>query len=223
MKLEDYCTFELDKQFLQIDGIKYLPWIGHKALKSNNKLLIVGESVYNWEKEEGLKRQIAQSRLEKNDFARVVAYEHGIENPHHKRKFARNIEKTLAPKFETESDRIGFWESIMFHELVQRPMDNIRSRPNKTDYQNGAKVLRSIIQMVKPEKCVFLGTTWSKFVGLRNNLGESYTTSEIGFEKINGAIPRLLKNDRSNIKIYFIKHPSKFFTPELWKDFILNN
>ena len=125
--LKNHCTFELDEQFLDIEGIKYLPWVGKKALEKNKRLLIIGESVYNWEKEKEVRR-IAQIRLEKNDFARVVAYEHGIENPKPKRIFARNIERTLATNFEHNADRVEFWESILFHELVQRPLENKKVR-----------------------------------------------------------------------------------------------
>lgn len=220
--MKNHCEFKLDEQILEIEGIKYLPWIGNKALEKNERLLIIGESVYNLEKEDE-KRKIAQIRLEKNDFARVVAFEHGIENPKPKRIFARNIERTLGTIFENTDGRIEFWESILFYELVQRPLENNKVRPTKTDYNIGAKVLTSIIQMTKPNKCVFLGTTWSKFAGLKENLESIYSIEEKHYGKINGSIPKTIYISELNTKIYFIKHPSSYFSPDLWKVFIEKN
>ncbi len=220
--MKNHCTLELDGQFLQIEGIKYLPWIGKQALAKNDRLLIIRESVYNWEKEEE-KRKVAQIRLEKNDFARVLAYEHGIENPNSKRIFARNIEKTLANDFKSSNERIDFWESLLFHELVQRPLANKKVRPTKSDYNNGAKVLTSIIKIAKPNKCIFLGTTWAKFASLKNSLKLNYTIEEKHFGKMNGANPKTILIKELDTKIYFIKHPSSYFSPELWKEFIEKN
>ena len=220
--MKEHCTFELDNQFLQIDGIKYLPWIGKQVLQKNNKLLVIGESVYNWEHEKE-KREIAQTRLEKNDFARAVAFEHGIENPSPQRVFARNIERTLADDFDNNNDRIDFWEGIVFHEFVQRPLANKRVRPTKSDYYKGAAVLTSIIDIIKPNKCVFLGTTWRKFSSLRNSLKLNYSIEEKHFEKINNSYPKTILIKEIETKVYFIKHPSSYYSPELWKDFIEKN
>jgi len=68
MQLENHCTYELDNLLLSIENLKYLPWIGKQALNTRESKLIIGESVYNWEKE-AEKRKIAQIKLEKNDFA----------------------------------------------------------------------------------------------------------------------------------------------------------
>lgn len=220
--MKNHCDFKLDEQFLKIDGIKYLPWVGKQVIEKKEKLLIIGESVYNWETEVE-KRKDAQIRLDKNDFARVVAYEHGILKPHSERIFARNIERALANDFENENHRINFWESIIFHELVQRPLANKKIRPTKSDYLIGAKVLTSIIKITKPDKCIFLGTSWAKFASLKDCLKLDFTIEDKHFEKRNNAYPKIIIIKELNSKIYFIKHPSSFFSPELWKEFIIKN
>jgi hypothetical protein len=221
MKYEGNITREYDIKFSKIQNIKYLPWVGRNAL-NNNKTLVIGESVYNWEKEEG-KRKIAYEKLDKNDFARVVAYEHGIENPNSKRIFARNIEKTLNNPINNQSERDLFWENLCFHELVQRPLENSKDRPNKSDYNIGADVLTEIIKILKPSKCIFLGTTWQKFNSLKKSINNNFNTSETHYPKINNAAPKVLSIDELNTKIYFIKHPSRAYNVDAWKDFINNN
>lgn len=220
--MKNHINTNLDKDFLQIEGLKYLPWVGKSAIQNKSRLLIIAESVYNWEKEED-RRKNAQVSLDKNDFARVVAYEHGIENSSSKRKLARNIEKIQHNTIASVEDRIDFWESILFHELVQRPLPNKKTRPTKADYQIGAKVLTSVIELTKPEKCIFLGTTWAKFSSLKKSLGQYYTIEEKHYDKINNAWPKTLFIKELNTKIYFIKHPSSYFSTELWKNFIDKN
>ncbi|MBC6410252.1 MAG: hypothetical protein GDA42_07320 [Ekhidna sp.] len=101
----------------------------------------------------------------------VIAYEHGIESiVSPKKKFARNIEYILTDNIENRKDRVHFWESIAFHELVQRPLTTKNERPKQSDYDIGAKVLSQIIEVVKPRICIFLGTTWSKYESLKSKL-----------------------------------------------------
>jgi len=222
MKINKYCTKEFDKEFSQIKGIKYLPWVGIDSQKKIEKILIVGESVYNWEKDV-VARKNAQEKLEQNNFARIVVFEHGIENPSLKRKFARNIEKTLSNKFESETERIEFWKNICFHELVQRPLKNRKERPTEIDYLNGGKVLTSIIEILQPKKCIFLGTTWSKFINLKKSLKKFYSINVTHYAKINNGAPKTIFIKELNTMIYFIKHPSTAYSPEVWKNFIKNN
>mgnify|MGYP006429533511 CR=1 FL=1 len=210
---------KFDNDFIKINNLKYLPWIGKEVIAERQKIMIVGESVYNWEND--LKRRItAQIALERSDFARIVAYEHGIKYASKERKFARNIEKVMSVNTQKEKDRINFWESIIFHELVQRPLEHKKSRPTNKDYKLGACVLASIITVIKPDKCIFLGTTWSKFASLRESLKKFYVIDEHHYEKINNAWPKTISIKETSTKIYFVKHPSRSFTPNLWKSFI---
>lgn len=221
-KIDDFLTYKIDSDLGKILKLKYLPWVGKNVLSTKSRLLIVGESVYNWENEPN-KRKEAQTRLDREDFARVVIYEHGIENPNSKRLFARNIEKVLGNNIQSESERINFWENIIFHELVQRPLENNKKRPTIDDYHTGASVLVSIIKITLPTKCVFLGTSWDKYKKLKNALEENFDLKEQHFDKINNAYPKILKIKELKCRIYFIKHPSKYFKAHLWKEFLQNN
>lgn len=223
MNYSQHCNFESDSFFkdLEKEGLKYYPWIGSKFNNSENRILIVGESVYNWEDEEE-KRKEAFLALNKFDFSRVVAFDHGIFNTAPKRYFARNIEKLIKGKKISEKvEHIEFWESITFHELVQRPMETINERPKKSDYRLGAKLLNKIIEKLEVETCIFLGTDWNKFAAVESEL-EDFESSHYG--KINNSWPKVIKlNNQYNTKIFFVKHPSKFFSWDKWNQFISEN
>lgn len=223
MIYKEHCSFDTDSYFksLEQEGLKYYPWIGSKFNTANKKLLIVGESVYNWENEEE-KRKEAFLALNKFDFSRIVAFDHGIHNTAPQKYFARNIEKLIRGKKITEkSDHIEFWENIAFHELVQRPMESIHERPKKSDYEVGAKLLNKIIEKLEIETCIFLGTDWKKFAAIENELNDF---ESLHFEKINNAYPKVIQlKNKFNSKIFFVKHPSKFFSWDKWNQFITEN
>ena len=104
--MQNYIETSLDKDFLKIENLKYLPWVGKKALNQDQKLLIIGESVYNWEKDKET-REVADEAINNNNFSRIVAYEHGIEYPSSKRKVARNIEKLFDIDYKNKDKRNG--------------------------------------------------------------------------------------------------------------------
>lgn len=219
MKYKDYINQEHDKKLRNIDNLKYLPWIGKEFYNQKEKLLIIGESVYNWGETDS-EYLNAEKSLEKEDFARIVAFEHGIEYSDNKKKLARNIEKTL---LSDHSKREKFWKSITFHELVQRPLAHSKDRPTQKDYEIGSNVLVEIIKFLKPSKSIFLGTTWGKFASLRKELGKDFHIEENHYDKINNSYPKIIYIHELDSKIYFIKHPSKFYTPELWRKFLTKN
>lgn len=224
MKYKQYHNFEYDNYFedLQKSGLKYYPWIGKNFSQTKVKTLVVGESVYNWETDEE-KRKDAFLALNKYDFARIVAFEHGIELPIPQRKFARNIEGLLlGTKINQPSEHSDFWENICFHELVQRPMDNRKERPSGNDYKIGANILMQIIDKLRIEKCIFLGTEWRKFAELEKEIINKESL-HFGF-KINNAHPKIIQvQNQQKTKIYFVKHPSSFFSHDKWNEFINSN
>ena len=205
------------EQIENIENILYYPWVGFNY--QTHKTLVIGESVYNWGKNELERKEISKKFLKNKLFAQIVIYEQGILNPFKSRKFVRNIEKI----FNKENSNIEFWESVSFHEFVQRPMESLNHRPNKIDYINGAKILSNLLNILKPRKCIFLGTSWSKFINIKNILSNNYLLEEKHFEKINNAYPKIIEIYEFNLKIYFIKHPSRGFNIEKWKNFIYEN
>jgi len=161
--------------------------------------------------------------LSKSTFARFVAFNHGLQSDSPKHKFTRNLEKTIHGKdFKHQDEKVNFWKMVSFHEFVQRPMRDRKERPSKEDYKIAARILLELINELKITKCIFSGTDWNKFLHIEQAIKSK---SIIHFsEKLNGTHPKIIqiKND-INTKIYFIKHPSSFFSWQKWKIFISEN
>lgn len=224
LKYKHSCDFKYETFFKNLEGkgLKYFPWVGKNFDASEEKILIVGESVYNWGKNPDT-IEIAQEKLDLNDYARVIAFEHGTERISPKQKFAENIEKAVSGKiFKNKEDNLEFWQNIAFHEFVQRPLKNIKIRPTIEDYKLGSKLLLDIIEHLKINKCIFLGTAWYKFSSIANNIEEK--ESKHFAYKINNSRPKVLHLlNKHQSKIYFIKHPSSYFSWEQWAEFLKNN
>jgi hypothetical protein len=214
----DYCK---DSYFRTIEqnGLKYFPWIGCNFFLKDERILIVGESVYNWGKNEA-ERKIADDMLSKYTFARFVAFNHGLKSKDTEHKFARNLEKAILGRpVKNKDERIDFWQSISFHEFVQRPMNNRKERPSKDDYKKAALILIELINELKITKCIFSGTDWNKFSNIAENIKDK--KSQYFPSKINGSRPKIIHiNNEFNSRIYFIRHPSSFFSWKDWHKFI---
>jgi len=160
---------------MEKNGLKYFPWIGCDFFEKNDgirneRILIVGESVYNWGKDEAA-RKSAGKELSKNTFARFVAFHHGLKSKDTEHRFARNLEKTILGRpVKNKDERIDFWKSVSFHEFVQRPMNSRAERPEKKDYKIAASILIELIDELRITKCIFCGTDWNKFSNINANI-----------------------------------------------------
>ncbi len=224
MDYKDSCDFTYDKNLNQLKklGLKYYPWIGKNFNSSEEKLLIIGESVYNWGSNQ---KEISEinTLINRYDFGRIVAYDHGIKDPFPSRKFFRNMERTILGKnLNDVKEQELLWERVIFHEFVQRPMSSRSERPTKKDYELGSEILLKIIEEFKIQKCIFSGTEWGKFISIDNFITKKITKSN--FPKLNNCYPKTIEiKNNQKTKIYFIKHPSSFFSWEKWNNFMKEN
>lgn len=215
-----YLNQSLDKEFKQISGLQYLPWVGKDYLNQDNniKVLIVAESVYDWNP--GSKESYIS--LQKDDFARVVVREHGMyflskdTEIFKTDQTYRNLERAIYGRKDIEHEDLKtLWLSVSLHQYVQRYMANLTERPSKLDYETGAIILKQILAILKPRLCIFLGTDWRKVVPILNYA--SYDKS-CSYEKIGRSYPRVLNYmlGGNKSKIIMIQHTSKFFSWRQW-------
>lgn len=228
----NYLSTIYDGSFLKTNSLKYLPWVGNRypALPEEKKVLIVLESVYNWERNDKSKIEEARLMLSDSDFVREIIWGHGL---FFKRdsygvkdsKFARGVERSIFNKSEVlNSESEQLWTYISFHEFVQRPMSNLKEKPSNEDFIQGAKVLKSVINILQPRTCIFYGTSYRKIYPMENEFGvcSIYPKND----KINGAWPSILdinKLDNNHCLIICVKHPSQYFSWDLWNKFIIDN
>lgn len=204
-----------DELFNEVDGLKWLPWVGSDY--SENRLLLVGESHYA--------RDESKKVLFSKKHATVVTVEDVVkgikwnlfENTHYALTGTNNVDKK------------ALWENVAFYNFIQRTMDTTKGRPTPTEFKDGWKVFFELLKIIKPTHCIFLGSSGAKYlwplieknndiVFIKNNCSLNQRDRKIG--RFLGKVAHL---DFEDVKtdITFIRHPSSFFKKEKWHDYLM--
>lgn len=218
--IADYHDFSYDESFV---GIPYSPWVGRDYQKQQKRILIVPESVYDWDQGSS----VSKESLSKAEYVRHCVRQIGLHftmvdpwKGSDTQKMYRGIERLMwNAKAVTRDQKLKLWNAIAFHELVQRPMENQDARPNRKDLQDGAKILFKVIQILRPDLCVFLGTDHRKMRALEE---EFKVRAEWAGHKINGAYPKTISLAPIGIQcsVVMVKHPSERFSWNRWADYL---
>jgi hypothetical protein len=199
-----------------IVGINRLPWVGLNYSETFTKTLILGESVYNWKPDEpDFIEEISSSQ-----HLRTLHVNHAM-NPKRASGYVRNIERALSEKKNLSDDeKRGFWNKVIYHNLVARVMKNKKARPNYNDYLHGWALFERVLGVLSPDQVIVYGLEGKKIEALREHFGENVSIERAGKIGSNKpAIANILTSEKE-IKLVFIRHPSAFFSWRKWGSFI---
>ena len=214
----DLVDFVLDSDFNRITDLKWLPFVGKEYFNQLDRLLIVGESHY-------LPVDEDEALYLRKEWTREFIYKEGLQiQPYYintsKNKLISNVEKTINifdPNFS--------WDNACYFNLIQRLLPSIqgKDRPVYHDYIFGLRVFSKLLPLLKPKMVLFCGIEASKhikgvFEGEKIQINDIYTPDE----KINGSYPKVfeIKQDNIDCKVYFVRHPSRYYSSEKWGHFI---
>jgi len=118
-----------------------------------------------------------------------------------------------------------FWESIAFYNFVQRPMDyTYKERPSYNDFYKGWSVFLSVIDILKPTDCIFIG------VAASNTFSQSMSmlgADAFGVEWLEGqgasARRFTIRRNWGDLTPICIRHTSSYFSYEWWHEFLLKH
>ncbi len=203
-----------DADFNSIKRLNWLPWVGDNFDKT--KILILGDSHYDdndgW--------------LIYNNATREFVKNQGL-NSHkpefQKRQFFNQIEKMALDQPQTSyEDRMNFWNSVIFLNLVQRLLPSRQERPTDIDFDESWESFLEVATLLKPKYCIKLGIDGIGRLGnYLNEVQTDWKRDDVQeFYKKPYAIN--LTNHDHKMKIIFINHPtgSRSFKIEEWTKFI---
>jgi hypothetical protein len=209
-----------DARLSKDDRLKWLPWVGDKYQSAVSRVLILGESNYNWA--DGAAESLANPFFSRE----LIEFDHGM-NRHSKQKFFRNIERVLFQESHPDGAATDcFWRSVGYLNLVQHPMANKKTRPTDADYGNGWGVIMKVLPIIKPSHVLFGGTDWRKYNAFKVILGQigGKIMKEPPCRKISNAYGRYLiccVGGMDVVSIVFMMHPSgRNFSWKKWGPFI---
>lgn len=208
-----------DNQFLAIEGLTWLPWVGDNYANGTRRLLIVAESHYV--NGEGDLSQDIKEVIDNHLFTREVVQECPINGDWGNNMFA-NLHRTL---FLNESfNSASFWDNVAFYNFVQRPMDySRRERPNDSDLFKGWSAFIPLVDILKPTDCLFIGVSASNFFELSMSaLGVEHSQVQ-WLEGSSSAYGRRFSITRGwgSLPILGIQHTSQYYSYELWHHFLM--
>ncbi len=196
------------------NGVKWAPHIGANYFSSPFRILLVGESHYGNPND--------SNDLSNNpDFTKLMVKELGIEKMNYNNiKLFNKINALLNYNSNEE-----VWQKIGFYNFIQEVMPEKTIRPKKEHFVNGWKSFAHVLDALKPDLCIFIGSEAAKSFEESFNNNKDYFISNLTYgEKINGTYLRTATIDDINKKttqLIFIKHLSKFASVSKWREKIL--
>jgi hypothetical protein len=205
-----------DLEFQQVQGLSWLPWVGHgySERPSNQRLLVVGESHYFNGNTPDERQANRQKWLNYPNYTREVVSESLINRDWTTRTLS-NIPKLLFRSAEV--DTIRLWSDTAFYNFVQRMMDYKQDgqpeRPAWDDYLTGWRVFKEIVGVLRPSHCLFIGVEAAKSF----NFGRVSCTKQIGRTWARVAYVDV---GGSSIQLIFVQHLGKYFSWRQWNDYL---
>lgn len=215
---ECFCSLDKDKDLLNIKDMKYLPWIGVNYFQQDRRILVIGESIYNYNTDTSTDAKQAEilRRLNHMYQVRAIVKEHGLNFlcgehgvPDKKKSPVKNFGKIYYNKpYLTDDEKLAIWKNIAFHEFIQTPLisRNDRQDVNKKNVQLGFEVIKEMIKILGPDYIIFSGVSCLEH--LKDNL--DITIAKIkNKEKVS---PRegFIKQNKLQIPFIAVKHFSYF-------------
>lgn len=214
----EHITLEFDKAFSGLE-LTYLPWVGRNFVESHQKLMILAESVYDWKPGSDQ----SKTSLSNNKFVRNCVKEHGLNHTlSYQMKTSplyRNVERMLENQDQVSNGvREEIWESVAFHQYVQRPMSNRSERPNKNDYVTGASIIKELLNILNPDILLLLGSDYNKSRAIQDEVNGVFHTVD---QKVGRYWGRriLFEHEGDRKMLIAVKHPSSHFSWSGWASY----
>lgn len=200
----------------------WTPWKGDSYLESKYKLFLIGESHYSVDDNGNFDKACYDDFISnKNTTIDVV---NRFLNSTDEWKLFTNTHKVLFG-----SSKVGvrdFWSKVMFYNFIQRPMKSKTERPSPIDFKGSYEYFFEILNNYPVNTCIFLGNSSRHYFNEQlKKYGNGYTLTHEQNFKVGryGGSKKTIAKDEKIINVYFIKHPSKYFSWVQWNKFLVEN
>ena len=214
---DKHCSTAFDADFNGIKGLMWLPWVGRRfsKLPQGVRLLIVGESCYDWTPEDE-----ANDSLKNPKFTRLVVSEHAINREVSPSPTFDNLALLL---FGTEQyKRERFWSDVAFYNLVQRPMYDRWERPSWEDFVSGWSTFTDVIRILKPSHALFIGVSAFYFFNYSMSEQNADFTEVQWAEQVGRTYGRKasISTGSETVALIGVQHTSQYFSWSSWRDYL---
>lgn len=208
-----------DKRFKEIESLRWLPFVGDhfSQLDETRRLLVIGESHYHDKSEKSIEKHSS------SNFTRRVVDELAINRWYYGTRIFPNLHRALFG--HDNFDSRAFWNLVSFYNFIQRPMVTNKGRPSYDDFYNSWTTFFEIIEILKPETCLFIGTSAANSLKQATQISNYRTDGVKWEEKISNAYAKsakLFDGDDNKTRLIFIRHTSQMFSWKKWHGYLRN-
>ena len=220
MQMRTKLDTQFDEQLNTLENLNWFPWIGQDFSASKPKLLVVGESLYNYDND-------AEIAAGDRQFARFFIYDHVFEDTNANQKLIRNTELAVFNSYPSEEQKKIFWANSGYYYFVHKFLkDGRNERPNNEDFSNGWDTFMKVVLILKPEYCLFCGVTSSTYgaafeMALKENKFHGSTIEwKEKYGRVQSRVSSIEHANGYKTKLLFMRHPSSYFPWDKWANFL---
>jgi hypothetical protein len=198
--------------------LAWLPWVGRGYRDADTKVVVLGESIYDYSDGD----ETVRSRILSKHSLRRRQMAHGI-LASVKSRYLSNFERAVfLKKKPTSGQREFLWSQVVYHNLVPRLLKSRQDRPTLDDYTDGWKVFLELAEMVKAQRCIVYGVETLKVDSLLLLLKSADPHHQVirkhWLSAVGGNRPLALSFVLAGgqIDLLFMRHPSSFFSWDKW-------
>lgn len=208
-----------DSQFDKVANLVHYPWVGSGYASAPKRVLIMGDSHYTIDRntKEFCQEEYDRCITDKEYTREIIGCE--IKNPG-SWSFHKYLEKTFLD--EANMNVEAFWNKVASYNFIQEPMKSINEKPSHADCETAWKCFADVIQIIKPNVCIFFGLRNKEGINILDEKNVKYSIKDFD-TKVNNSWPMVgdLKfEDGYKLPFYMIHHTSRFYSPQLWHDFL---
>ena len=210
---------QFDAQFDKVANLTHYPWIGSGYASAPKRVLFMGDSHYTID---GNTKEFCQEEYDRcisdKEYTRgIIGCEIGTPGswPFHK-----YLEKTFLD--EANMNVEAFWTKVASYNFIQEPMKSIHEEPSHADYETAWKCFANVAQIIKPNICIFVGLRNKEGIDILDEINVKHSIRYFD-TKVNNSWPMvgdLQFEDGYKLPFYMIHHTSRFYSPQLWHDFL---
>ncbi len=200
-------------------GLAWYPWVGKNYLSAPVKVWIIAESHYI--NHSGDNQQAAQNPL----YTRRIAAERIIPQYFWTNPTLDRINQTMAGRHIPPAETHLLWQNAAFSNLIQRPMSSPKERPSPKDIAAGWNIFPALLNILKPDYCLFMGLAAINRLDTRPN-GLNAESPKWTQDKIGNAYARepfTVSTDKHQAQAAAIRHPGRYFNAQKWHIWLRSN
>lgn len=211
-----------DEEFSRIEGLLHYPWVGMDYSENNTKVLILGDSHYTVNKDGSKCEKEYQECLNNKDYTRHIL------NDAINQEDIWNMYKGLYSLFGVSSFSAEktLWDKVAFCNFVQQPMERRDAKPSVEQFKTAWFCLLDIIDIIKPDICLFIGIRGWVSNGYINTENRGTISLKDDTETINRCKPwkaQIKTKNGVQTRAIAIHHSSQGFAPDAWRDYLNRN